>query len=248
MNIRFCFGLSLIFIFLFISGASAQSTEKQVVYLSGMDNTHTKTWDFFCSDGCKSGYWTKIEVPSCWEQQGFGNYEYGRNNFTYGSKYHYASETGSYKYDFQLPDNWKNKEIYIAFEGSMTDTEVKINGKSAGAKHQGSFYRFTYNITDNLVFGKSNKLEVTVNKLSSNESVNRAERYGDYWNFGGLFRPVYLEAYPREFIERTAIVAKADGTFRVDVFPKNISSTREIKAEITDLKGNVVGNCKLVGI
>jgi hypothetical protein len=245
MNIRFCFGLSLIFIFLFISGANAQSTEKQVVYLSGVDNTHTKTWDFFCSDGCKSGYWTKIEVPSCWEQQGFGNYEYGRNNFTYGSKYHYANETGSYKYDFQLPDNWKNKEIYIAFEGSMTDTEVKINGKSPGAKHQGSFYRFTYNITEKLVFGKSNKLEVTVNKLSSNESVNRAERYGDYWNFGGLFRPVYLEAYPREFIERIAIVAKADGSFSVDVFPKNISSPRDIIAEITDLKGNVVGNCKL---
>ena len=205
-----------------LAGLFAQTNEKEVIYLSGIDNTHTKTWNFFCTDGRKSGYRTTIEVPSCWEQQGFGNYEYGRNNYTFGRKYHYVSEQGQYDYNFQIPDAWKNKEVYIVFEGSMTDTEVKINGKSAGDKHQGAFYRFKYNITDKLQFGSANKLEVSVSKLSADESVNRAERYGDYWNFGGIFRPVYLEAYPKEHIERIAIVAKADGNFMVDVFPKNI--------------------------
>ncbi|HEY4789323.1 MAG TPA: glycoside hydrolase family 2 TIM barrel-domain containing protein [Bacteroidales bacterium] len=228
------FGLTNIF---------AQSFEKQIQYLSGIDNNHTVNWNFFCTDGRKSGYWTTIEVPSCWEQQGFGNYEYGRNNFTYGNKYRYASEQGRYNYNFQIPDSWKNKEIYIVFEGSMTDTEVKINGKSAGEKHQGAFYRFKYNITDKLEFGKPNKLEVNVSKLSTDESVNRAERYGDYWNFGGIFRPVFLEAYPKEHVSRIAIFAKADGDFNVDIFPKNLKATREIIAEITDLKGNVVGKC-----
>ena len=138
-----------------------------------------------------------MEVPSHWEQQGFGTYNYGRDYHTYGRKYKYADEKGLYKHEFSVPASWRNKDIYLVFEGSMTDTEVKINGKSAGEIHQGSFYRFSYNITDKLHFNEPNQLEVTVSKMSSNKSVNRAERYADYWIFGGIFRPVYLEAFPK---------------------------------------------------
>jgi hypothetical protein len=62
--------------------------------------------------------------------------------------------------------------------------------------------------------------------MSENKSVNAAERCADYWIFGGIFRPVYLEAYPKEYIERFAITAPADGLVFVDVFPKNISGRR----------------------
>jgi hypothetical protein len=62
----------------------------------------------------------------------------------------------------------------------MTDTEVKINGKSAGETHRGAFYRFKYDITL-LFFDKPNTLEVTVSKMSSDASVNNAERLADYW-------------------------------------------------------------------
>lgn len=222
--------------------AGASENAKQVVYLSGKGYLSTKTWDFYCTDGRKSGYWTTIEVPSCWEQQGFGNYEYGRNNVSFGPGYKYASEKGMYKYSFFAPQGWKEKKVSIVFEGSMTDTEVRINGKSAGEKHQGGFYRFTYDITDKLVFGTTNLLEVTVSKLSSDESVNRAERYGDYWNFGGIYRPVYLEIFPTEHISRVAINASADGTFEMDVFPRNLAGRRNILAEILDDQGKKVAS------
>jgi hypothetical protein len=218
---------------------------KQVQYLSGTDNQNTATWDFFCTGGRKSGTWTKIEVPSCWEQQGFGSYNYGRDNFTYGSKARYADEKGMYRYEFQIPTEWKDKEVYVVFEGSMTDTEVKINGQSAGDMHQGAFYKFKYNITGKLHFDSPNKLEVTVSKMSADESVNRAERYGDYWIFGGIYRPVYLEAYPKEYLERIAIDAKADGSFTANVFPKNLKAAREIVAEVVDSYGKVVATSKI---
>ncbi len=223
-----------------VSIFSKPSSEKQIQYLSGIDNERTVTWDFFCTGGRKSGYWTKIEVPSHWEQQGFGSYNYGRDYYTYGPQFKYANEEGLYKHTFSVPESWRGKEIFIVFEGSMTDTEVKINGQSAGDVHQGAFYRFTYNITDALYFDKSNQLEVMVSKMSSNESVNRSERYADYWIFGGIFRPVYLEAYPREHIERTAIVAKADGSFSIDVFPQNVQDEREIIAEIIEPENKIV--------
>jgi beta-galactosidase/beta-glucuronidase len=94
----------------------------------------------------------------------------------------------------------------------MTDTEVKLNGKSAGAIHQGSFYRFKYDISSLLNYGKPNLLEVTVSKQSANASVNAAERKADFWVFGGIFRPVFLEAFPKAHIKlHYAIDAKANG-------------------------------------
>ncbi|MEO0468429.1 MAG: hypothetical protein AAF206_02320, partial [Bacteroidota bacterium] len=48
----------------------AQST--QIQYLSGTDKDQTINWDFFCTEGRKSGVWTEIAVPSQWELQGFG--------------------------------------------------------------------------------------------------------------------------------------------------------------------------------
>ncbi len=239
---KFKFTFIIIFFFIQIITFAAPQNQKQIVYLSGKGAFDTKTWEFYCTGGRNSGYWTKIEVPSCWEQQGFGNYEYGRNSYSFGPKYKYADEKGMYRLTFQVPSEWKGKTVNIVFDGSMTDTDVKINGKSAGEIHRGAFYRFRYNITDKLLWGSANLLEVAVSKLSADESVNRAERYGDYWNFGGIFRPVFLEVLPAEHIERVAVNARSDGSFAMDVFPKNIAGQRTLIAEITDSKGEIAGS------
>lgn len=217
---------------------------KEIKYLSGTDNEHTVTWDFYCTSGRQSGCWTKIEVPSHWEQQGFGEYDYGRDYRTYGKKFRFAGETGIYRHRFFVPREWAGKKVFIVFEGSMTDTEVKINGELAGPVHQGAFYRFRYDITGKLKTGTGNELEVTVHKMSANPSVNRAERYADYWVFGGIFRPVYLEAVPKAYIDRVAINALADGEFSMDVFPVNPGKKQTIRAEIRDAAGKPVQSCE----
>jgi len=114
-------------------------------------------------------------VPSCWEQQGFGGYNYGRDRA--GEQNPIAREQGKYRLRFDVPAGWRGKIVRLVFDGAMTDTEVLVNGKSAGPIHQGSFYRFKYDITPLVKFGDSNLLEVTVSKVSSNESVNNAERF-----------------------------------------------------------------------
>ena len=167
---------------------------KQIKYLSGTDSKHTVQWDFFCTAGRNSGEWKKIAVPSNWEEQGFGNYNYGRDYKIFGKNACVYDEKGMYKHSFTLPANWKGKQIQIVFDASMTDTEVKLNGNSAGPIHQGAFYRFKYDITSLLNFDKPNTLEVTISKISADASVNNAERLADYWVFGGIFRPVFLEA------------------------------------------------------
>jgi len=195
------------FVLLFSAKVFSQQTEK--TYLSGTGNDKTVNWEFFCTGGMNSGKWTTIPVPSCWELQGFGKYDYGFARDSIRGK-----EKGLYKYSFNAPSSWKNKVIKIVFEGVMTDAEVKINGQSAGETHQGAFYAFKYDITRLLKYGEKNLLEVTVAKHSANESVNNAERKADFWIFGGIFRPVWLEILPYTHIDDMAINAGADGNFK----------------------------------
>ena len=224
--------LSVSFLITNILVSQAQQTELQ--YLSGTDKDHTIQWDFFCTKGTNSGKWTKIAVPSNWELQGFGEYDYGHDK-------NKLDEQGLYKYDFKAEPAWKASNVFIVFEGSMTDTEVKLNGKSAGPIHQGGFYRFKYNISSLLKYGKNNVLEITVSKASANASINKAERGGDFWALGGIFRPVYLEIVPHTFIDRLAIDARADGSFSVDVFGVNLTDQHTIQVRVQKLNGEKVG-------
>ncbi|MBS1562914.1 MAG: glycoside hydrolase family 2, partial [Bacteroidetes bacterium] len=225
---------------LLLAALSLRAQTTQIQYLSGTGSDHTVAWDFFCTGGHNSGVWTKIPVPSCWELQGFGAYNYGRDYKTYGKNFRFADEKGMYRYSFRIPAAWKGKKISIVFEGSMTDTEVKINGRSAGGIHQGAFYEFKYDITDKLLSDKPNLLEVTVSKMSADPSVNNAERLADYWVFGGIFRPVYLEALPAAYIGSTAVNAKADGSFALQASVKGLQAGATLQATITDSHGKMV--------
>src|SRR6202167_522702 len=212
-------------------GLQAQTT--QIVYLSGTDKDHTVNWDFFINTGQRSGSWNKIPVPSNWEFQGFGTYNYFQDTRN-------PDEQGLYKYRFSTDAARRRKKIFIVFEGSMTDTRVMINGVLAGPIHQGGYYRFKYEITDLLKTG-DNLLEVAVNKRSANASINLAERRADFWQFGGIYRPVYLEIVPTNYIDHVAIDAKADGSLQVDVFAPDAKSDNWITAQLQTLEGQIIG-------
>lgn len=227
---------TLFFIAFLFSNSNVVFAQNQtkIQYLSGTDKDNMVDWDFYCSDGMNSKKWTKIGVPSCWELQGFGNYNYGRD---YKIPKEYHDEHGLYKHKFSVPKEWKNNnEVKIVFEGVMTDAVVKINGKLAGKIHQGAFYEFKYSITKLLKYGTENLLEVKVNKMSSNKSINSAERNSDFWIFGGIYRPVYLEVLPKENINRVAIDAKANGEIKVELYTSSKKAV-EAKIVLTDDKG-----------
>lgn len=226
-------------VFLVMGKSYAQQTE--TIYLSGKGNEDGLKWDFFCTAGQHSGAWTKINVPSNWELQGFGKYDYGFAPDSLRGK-----EKGLYKRSFDVPLNWKGEKINIVFEGSMTDTEVKVNGRSAGPVHQGSFYAFKYDISKLVSYGKANLLEVTVAKHSANPSVNAAERKADFWLFGGIFRPVFLEALPADHIERVSLDAKADGTLSGQIAIKG--NADQISLELYGTDGRQIGSAFRQGL
>nr|WP_315153167.1 glycoside hydrolase family 2 TIM barrel-domain containing protein [uncultured Flavobacterium sp.] len=218
-----------------LSSQSNRAQETDKVFLSGKDFEHPAKWEFYCTDGNNSKKWTTINVPSQWELEGFGEYTYGRWYKELNQK-EPSKEEGFYKYEFDVPNDYKGKEVVIAFGGAMTDTEVKINGKLAGPIHQGGFYEFKYSITSLLKLGSKNLLEVHVSKHSANKSVNAAERRTDWWLFGGIYRPVWLEVSPKAHITHIAADPKMDGSIAVTLDLKNISKNATVEATIVDVK------------
>ena len=180
-------------------------------YLSGTGCDDMVQWDFFCTDGRNSGKWTKIGVPSCWELQGFGTYQYGMRFYGKASPEGIADEKGRYKTEFTLPKEWEGRQVFLVFEAAFTDLSATINGRKAGkSTYQGGFTRHTIDVSDRIFFGqKKNRLEVEVSKESSNPQVNLAERRADYWNFGGIWRPVYIISKPALNIHCVAINAQS---------------------------------------
>ena len=223
-------------------GAWAQDHDTHRLYLSGTGCDDMVKWDFRCSDGRNSGKWTKIGVPSCWELQGFGTYQYGMRFYGKATPEGIADEKGQYKTEFTLPKAWDGRQIQLVFEGVFTDANITINGRKAGnGLYQGGFTRHTIDVSDRVFFGsKKNHLEIEVAKESANPQVNLAERRADYWNFGGIWRPVFVVAKPARNIQRVAIDAKGNGLFSADVYLNRAVDGSRVSVDIIDAQGKTV--------
>lgn len=217
------------------AAADEKQTERQ--YLSGHGPKDAVPWEFQCTAGRRAGEWTTIPVPSNWEQQGFGAYNYGQEPVKK------SDEHGLYRLKFAVPSEWKGRRIRLVFDGVMTDATIQVNGKPAGHTHQGAFYRFRRDITSLVTLGTAaeNLLEVDVAKVSANLDTEIAERGGDYWVFGGIFRPVWLEAVPAQSIEHAAIDARADGSLTADLTLGSVRSAERVEAQVLTTEGQPVG-------
>ena len=223
----------------FFSFSLSYSQTTEYIYLSGKYVSKPVVWDFFCTDGRQSGFWSKINVPAHWELEGFGSYNYGHD--WSNPDRNLGKEHGIYKHSFMASTAWRDKHIQIVFEGVMTDTKVKVNGLEAGPIHQGGFYRFSYDITDKIKFDQENILEIDVAKHSTNTSVNEAERQADFWIFGGIYRPVYLKISPSVHMDRIALNPMADGSLTGRITLNQHLIDGFIRISLFDLNGNQIG-------
>lgn len=112
-------------------------------YLSGTGPDDAVLWDFRVITGRNNGFWSTIPVPSNWEFEGYGYYTYFKDREDHKTN----PEIGHYKHTFNLADVTE-KFYRFVFQASMTDTNVKINGKSTGPVHQGGYTQFSYDISD----------------------------------------------------------------------------------------------------
>lgn len=106
------------------------------------------------------------------------------------------SGTGAYFREFNVPDDWINKRVYIKFKGVATVANLFINGRFAG-EHEGAFTAFTFEITPFLNFGQINSIMVNVNNTPQFDVMPYA---GDMNIYGGIYRDVELIITDRNHI------------------------------------------------
>ncbi|MCH4033109.1 MAG: glycoside hydrolase family 2 [Lachnospiraceae bacterium] len=139
--------------------------------------------------------WEKISVPSSWN--------------TEKPEYTYFEGTGIYFRTFDDPRTKKGGRVLLCFEGANCECRLFLGGKYLG-RHIGGFSPFVIDITD--------ELRPTGNRLIA--AVNNERRIGgvpdrnfDWWNYGGIFRSVYLLPLPDTYLQKMHCQLVPDGTF-----------------------------------
>lgn len=97
-----------------------------------------------------------------------------------------------YRRHFEIPQNWKGKNILINFEAVDHDATIFVNGKKAGS-HAGGYDAFSLDITPLL---KSGRNELIVAAYDSNDGRMPSGKNGprgDYTFSSGIWQSVWLE-------------------------------------------------------
>lgn len=203
------------------------------------------------TDFCKAGMITQItdfsniNVPNCEELQGYGTLHQTNatihGNLKRGIPDSNFNPISVYKTHFNIPKLWKNRPVFIRFDGVYGAMELYINKKRIGY-HEMSGVPVEFNIT-HAVIPKGNILTVVVRRycdesfLASNEEVIQ---------FSGIYRDVTLFAPPStEISDFTFRSFFTDTTFDnakllMDANVRNICDTSfqgSLTAEILDDKG-----------
>ncbi|WP_162301898.1 glycoside hydrolase family 2 TIM barrel-domain containing protein [Croceibacterium ferulae] len=222
---------------LLASAVQAQDApvETERLILTGTGPDDAVDWQFTVDGGMRAGEQATIPVPSNWQQQGFGSYQYG---YVRGPR---AEDSAVYRRTVDVPADWDGRAVRIVFDGVMTDARVVVNGTQAGPVHQGGFNRFSYDVTRLIRPGESNSIEVRVDEASAAPATDVAERWGDYWVFGGIYRPAWLEAQPAESIGHVAIAAEASGALSADIELAAPRTVTHLTAQVVDAAGQPMG-------
>lgn len=167
--------------------------------------------------------WKEIDVPSSWEMKGYGTpiytnitYPYLNNPPFIQPQKGYTAEAepnpvGSYRRDFMLPVDWKNKNISVHFDGVYSAFYVWVNGKKVGYS-QGANNDSEFDITKYVKPGKNN-ISVEVYRWSDGSYIEDQ----DMFRLSGIHRDVYLIARPQYGI---------DGVLVSDEISQDLSSAR----------------------
>jgi len=154
--------------------------------------------------------WDDIPVPSNWELQGHGIPIYTNVTHPFAAENpdppyipHDYNPVGSYRTEFTIPSDWKNRQVFLHFDGVKSAFYLWINGKKVGYS-QGSMTPAEFNITKYLREG-NNVLAAEVYRWCDGSYVEDQ----DTWRLSGIYRDVYLFSTPnvhlRDFFVRCGL-------------------------------------------
>ncbi|MHA1360344.1 MAG: glycoside hydrolase family 2 TIM barrel-domain containing protein [Candidatus Helarchaeota archaeon] len=173
-----------------------------------------RPYDFWKKDYDHSN-WTEIPVPSNWQLQGYGIPIYTNVRYPKSIKTrrcpridHNYNPVGSYFTEFNIPDMWQGRQIFIHFGGVKSAFYIWINGEKVGYS-QGSMLPAEFNITNFVILGK-NQLAIEVYRWSDGSYLEDQ----DMWRLSGIYREVFLYSTPIIHIRDFFIYCVLDEDYR----------------------------------
>ena len=117
-----------------------------------------------------------VDLPHTWNAADFMNDGGYRRGY------------GTYSKQFEVPESYQGKRVFLKFEAAGSMAIVQVNGKIVG-EHKGPYNTFTFEITDYLRVGTNNSITVICN---NEPQFDIAPQGGDFNLYGGLYRDVWM--------------------------------------------------------
>lgn len=161
--------------------------------------------EFYASNYDDSG-WKNIRVPLSWEMANYGKPVYTNVGYPFQDKAPNANvgwtqygvtdhnATGFYRRTITIPETWKDKRVFVHFDGVYSAAVVWVNGKYVGYS-QDSNTDAEFDITGFVTTG-DNQLSVRVYRWCDGSYLEGQ----DMWHLSGIHRDVYLVATPKVFV------------------------------------------------
>ncbi len=167
----------------------------------------------------------QINLPSCWNEV-FPEY------FSYEGTAWYFREV------FLQPQDL-DERVMLCFEGVNYRCEVFINGQLVGM-HEGGFTAFSFPATQKLLPGVPNLIAIRVNGKLDDWTLPPSGV--DWFNYGGIYRPLYLETTHAAYIDDTTLKTRMNGSVHLSTNIANSgpAGAYRLAAIITDQMGMAV--------
>lgn len=213
--------------------------------------------DFEQSSEYVAANWKSIRVPLSWEMAGYGTPVYTNVGypFEYNAPKAVKSRTqtqesdhnaiGFYRRNFAIDDTWKDKRIFLHFDGVYSAAVVWVDGKYVGYT-QGSNNDAEFDITAALD-KTSDGSNILTGEGSDNEHQLSVRVYrwcdGSYlegqdaWHLSGIHRDVYLVAKPKVFVSDAVITSNLSANATSGKL--NVALTIDNRGKVADIKKNL---------
>jgi beta-glucuronidase len=180
------------------------------------------------------GAWDKLYVPANWNEQ--------------REAYDAYMGLGWYRRRFFVSEAWQGRVNRLVVEGALHTAAVWVNEQLV-AQHDGGFTPFEADVSDSLKYGQDNWIIVAVDDTVSLETVpqgtDQETLHIDWFNWGGLYRPIYLEAVSPPHLEdltiRTMKASAAEAQVRIEgLLARPQAEAATVQLTLFDPEGRLV--------
>jgi len=158
--------------------------------------------------------WDRIKVPASWNLE--------------KPELHYFEGSGLYTRTFRYIPKTSGERLLIRFEGASYRTTVFLNGKFIGT-HDGTSTPFNADISD--VVETENRIVVVADARRS--PVRIPTDNTDWFNYGGIYRDVYLVRLPPVFIKDWFVRLAPDGAYSTILADVTVAGANDLQVNGT---------------